>query len=37
MIRYKRLGYIALNVSDLEKSSNFYYTVVGLTLTEKLK
>jgi 2,3-dihydroxy-p-cumate/2,3-dihydroxybenzoate 3,4-dioxygenase len=35
MIRYKRLGYIALNVSDLEKSSNFYHSMVGLTLTEK--
>ena len=29
-IRYSRLGYVALNVSDLERSSAFYRTIVGL-------
>lgn len=29
-IRYARLGYVALNVSDLERSSAFYQTIVGL-------
>ena len=24
MIRYRRLGYLALNVSDLERSARFY-------------
>ncbi|MBO9379847.1 bleomycin resistance protein [Sphingomonas histidinilytica] len=30
-IRYRRLGYLALNVSDLERSRAFYTDVVGLT------
>ena len=30
MIRYKKLGYVELNVSDLEKSRKFYVDVVGL-------
>ncbi|CAN5407316.1 VOC family protein [soil metagenome] len=29
-VRYKRLGYVALNVSDLEKSRAFYVDMVGL-------
>ena len=29
-IRYSRLGYVALNVSDLERSSAFYRDIVGL-------
>src|SRR5690554_3570157 len=30
MIRYKKLGYIALNVSDIERSTQFYRDMVGL-------
>ena len=30
MIRYKKLGYVALNVSDLERSVAFYRDTVGL-------
>ena len=30
MIRYKKLGYVALNVTDLERSANFYRDTVGL-------
>jgi 2,3-dihydroxy-p-cumate/2,3-dihydroxybenzoate 3,4-dioxygenase len=30
MIRYKKLGYVAINVSDLERSVPFYRDVVGL-------
>lgn len=33
-IRYKRLGYLALNVSDLERSRTFYRDIVGLTPVE---
>lgn len=33
-IRYKQLGYVALNVSDLEASRRFYRDVVGLTPVE---
>lgn len=33
-IRYKQLGYVALNVSDLEASERFYRDVVGLTPVE---
>lgn len=29
-IRYVRLGYVALNVSDLARSADFYETIVGL-------
>jgi 2,3-dihydroxy-p-cumate/2,3-dihydroxybenzoate 3,4-dioxygenase len=32
--RYRRLGYVALNVSDLERSTAFYRDLVGLVLTE---
>ncbi|HLQ25566.1 MAG TPA: VOC family protein [Acidiferrobacterales bacterium] len=32
MIRYKKLGYIALNVTDVERSALFYRDVVGLDL-----
>jgi 2,3-dihydroxy-p-cumate/2,3-dihydroxybenzoate 3,4-dioxygenase len=32
--RYKRLGYVALNVTSLERSAAFYRDTVGLTLTE---
>jgi 2,3-dihydroxy-p-cumate/2,3-dihydroxybenzoate 3,4-dioxygenase len=32
--RYKRLGYAALNVTNLAKSTAFYRDVVGLALTE---
>jgi len=32
MIRYKKLGYVELNVSDLEKSRKFYEDIVGLEL-----
>jgi 2,3-dihydroxy-p-cumate/2,3-dihydroxybenzoate 3,4-dioxygenase len=30
MIRYKRLGYLALNVTDLDRSAAFYRDTVGL-------
>jgi len=30
MVRYKRLGYVALNVKDLDVSETFYRDVVGL-------
>jgi 2,3-dihydroxy-p-cumate/2,3-dihydroxybenzoate 3,4-dioxygenase len=30
MIRYRRLGYLALNVADLERSARFYRETVGL-------
>lgn len=30
MIRFRRLGYLALNVSDLDRSSKFYERTVGL-------
>ena len=33
--RYRRLGYVALNVSDLDRSLAFYTELVGLTLTER--
>lgn len=35
MIRYKKLGYVALNVSDLERSIAFYRDMVGFDLVEK--
>jgi len=34
MIRYARLGYVALNVSNLERSARFYEDVVGLKPTD---
>lgn len=33
--RYKRLGYVALNVSNLEQSTAFYRDIVGLNVTEQ--
>ena len=35
MIRYKKLGYVELNVSDLEKSRKFYEDIVGLEYVGK--
>ena len=34
MIRYKQLGYIALNVSDLDRSAAYYRDTVGLQQVE---
>ena len=34
MFRYKKIGYVALNVSDIEKSTEFYDKVVGLQHVE---
>ena len=34
-IRYRRLGYVALTVTDLEKSRHFYETLVGLKMDEE--
>jgi len=34
MFRYKKIGYVALNVSDIEKSTEFYEKVVGLQFVE---
>jgi 2,3-dihydroxy-p-cumate/2,3-dihydroxybenzoate 3,4-dioxygenase len=36
-IRYKCLGYVALNVSDINKSRYFYETLVGLQVDEPIK
>ena len=35
MFRYKKIGYVALNVSDIEQSTEFYDKVLGLQLVEK--
>ncbi len=35
MIRYKKLGYVELNVSDIEKSRKFYEDIVGLEFVGK--
>ncbi|RLA12286.1 MAG: 2,3-dihydroxy-p-cumate-3,4-dioxygenase, partial [Gammaproteobacteria bacterium] len=35
MIRYLKLGYVALGVTDLDKSVPFYRDVVGLQLNEQ--
>ena len=35
MIRYKKLGYIVLSVTDLEKSKDFYENMVGLQFVER--
>ena len=32
--RYRRLSYVALNVTNLQKSSEFYEKIVGLTLSD---
>jgi 2,3-dihydroxy-p-cumate/2,3-dihydroxybenzoate 3,4-dioxygenase len=37
MFRYKKLGYVALNVSDVQKSTEFYHNMVGLKLVEQNK
>jgi 2,3-dihydroxy-p-cumate/2,3-dihydroxybenzoate 3,4-dioxygenase len=29
MVRYRKLGYVALNVTDLERSCAFYEKIVG--------
>lgn len=34
MFRYKKLGYVALNVSNLKKSTDYYEKMVGLQLVE---
>lgn len=34
-IRYRRLGYVALNVSDVARSRHFYEDVVGLQFVEE--
>ena len=34
-IRYARLGYVAINVTDLDRSATFYEKTVGLTLEER--
>ncbi|MGE0733386.1 MAG: VOC family protein [Alphaproteobacteria bacterium] len=31
-VRYRKLGYVALNVTDIERSVEFYKTIVGLDL-----
>lgn len=36
MIRYKKLGYVELNVSNLEKSRHFYETLLGLQVVDEL-
>ena len=33
--RYRRLGYVALNVSDLERSTAFYRDLVGLNISDR--
>src|SRR5258708_13330418 len=35
MIRYKKLGYVELNVSEREKSRKFYQDIVGLEFVGK--
>ena len=34
--RYRKLGYVALNVTDIERSIRFYTDMVGLDLSEPL-
>ena len=36
MIRYKKLGYVVLSVTDLDKSLEFYENVVGLQFVERV-
>ena len=36
MIRYKKLGYVVLSVTDLDKSLDFYENVVGLQFVERV-
>jgi 2,3-dihydroxy-p-cumate/2,3-dihydroxybenzoate 3,4-dioxygenase len=33
-LRFKKLGYVALNVTDIQRSRRFYETVLGLQVTE---
>ncbi|WP_394232337.1 VOC family protein [Niallia oryzisoli] len=35
MIRYKKLGYVVLSVTDLNKSTDFYENVVGMQFVER--
>ncbi len=35
-LRYRKLGYVALNISDLERSVPFYADVVGLNFVEQV-
>lgn len=35
MIRYKKLGYVVLSVTDLDKSLNFYENIVGMQFVER--
>ncbi|MDQ1002177.1 2,3-dihydroxy-p-cumate/2,3-dihydroxybenzoate 3,4-dioxygenase [Neobacillus niacini] len=35
MIRYQKLGYVALNVTDIDQSRDFYENIVGLKLVEQ--
>ena len=35
MIRYKKLGYVVLNVTDLDKSVDFYENIVGMQFVER--
>ena len=37
MIKFRKLGYVALNVSDIERAIGFYTDIVDLNLTEKAK
>lgn len=37
MFRYKKIGYVALNVSDVDRSTDFYDKVVGLQHVEKIE
>lgn len=37
MISFRKLGYVALNVSDLDRASAFYTDLVDLNLTDKAK
>src|SRR5882672_1467156 len=37
MIRYKRLGRVDLNVTDLDRSGRFYEEVVGLQRADDVK
>lgn len=37
MFRYKKLGYVALNVTDLSRSVPFYRDLVGLQLNEQIE
>ena len=34
--RYRKLGYVALNVTDIERSTAFYTDIVGLDLSERV-